>query len=362
MRPAGSDTEIQFNSGSELAATSSFRFIYASQSLEQGEDVIASGLYSHAEGFQTKTGTQNAYYAQSVASGVVILSGSYGDIASYFGADDRLYLYDAPFDGIYGRLTFLISRSYFDSTNTVVELYDTSVTTTTAYVGNTNINTLNWAGDQTIPGNNSHAEGNTTQAIGLSSHTEGLSTQAIGDYSHAEGNTTQAIGGASHAEGYLSRAIGEESHAEGGFSYNDALYINTAIGKGSHAEGGGTQAIGLGSHAEGDTTQAIGLASHAEGTQTQAIGQYSHAEGNQTIALGDYQHVQGQFNQTSSVQSAFIVGNGIDNDNRSNLIFAAENSVQITGSLLINTGSLNINVVQKLIDLEADIIAFAVAL
>ena len=37
-------------------------------------------------------------------------------------------------------------------------------------------------------------------------------------------------------------------------------------------------------------------------------------------------------------------------------------TAQITGSLLIQTGSLNINVAQKLIDLEADIIAFAVAL
>jgi hypothetical protein len=37
-------------------------------------------------------------------------------------------------------------------------------------------------------------------------------------------------------------------------------------------------------------------------------------------------------------------------------------TAEITGSLLINTGSLNINVAQKLIDLEADIIAFAVAL
>jgi hypothetical protein len=37
-------------------------------------------------------------------------------------------------------------------------------------------------------------------------------------------------------------------------------------------------------------------------------------------------------------------------------------TAEITGSLLIQTGSLNINVAQKLIDLEADIIAFAVAL
>lgn len=42
--------------------------------------------------------------------------------------------------------------------------------------------------------------------------------------------------------------------------------------------------------------------------------------------------------------------------------FPFSGAAQITGSLLINTGSLNINVAQKLIDLEADIIAFAIAL
>jgi hypothetical protein len=49
------------------------------------------------------------------------------------------------------------------------------------------------------------------------------------------------------------------------------------------------------------------------------------------------------YNITSSVQSAFILGNGTSNTNRSNLIFAAGNQVQITGSLNVSgsiTGSL----------------------
>jgi hypothetical protein len=141
---------------------------------------------------------------------------------------------------------------------------------------------------------------------------------------------------------------------------------------------------------------------------TVALGRQSHAEGVQTITSASYQHAQGIANIASAVTGAFIVGNGtIDNNGnvltRSNLIFAAGNTVEITGSLnvsgsitgslqgtasfalsaswapggdtfpyigtaeitgslLINTGSLNINVVQKLIDLEADIKAIAVAL
>jgi hypothetical protein len=113
---------------------------------------------------------------------------------------------------------------------------------------------------------------------------------------------------------------------------------NIATGDNSHAEGSITKAIGNYSHAEGDNTQAKGDYSHAEGQETIASGSYSHAEGYQTIALGNHQHVQGQYNATSSVPSAFIVGNGTDDNNRSNLIFAVGNEVQITGSLNVTQG------------------------
>jgi hypothetical protein len=55
--------------------------------------------------------------------------------------------------------------------------------------------------------------------------------------------------------------------------------------------------------------------------------------------LGQRQHVTGQYNFVSPIQSAFIVGNGIDDGNRSNLIYAAENAVEITGSLNISVSA-----------------------
>ena len=111
---------------------------------------------------------------------------------------------------------------------------------------------------------------------------------------------------------------------------------NIATGEKSHAEGEGTQAIGNFSHAEGLGTIAYANYSHAEGQDTIASGSHSHAEGLWTIALADHQHVQGKYNITSSVPAAFIVGNGTDAENRSNLIHAAGNDVEITGSLKIN--------------------------
>jgi len=122
-------------------------------------------------------------------------------------------------------------------------------------------------------------------------------------------------------------------------SLSQGLEGNIATGEHSHAEGSITKAIGNYSHAEGDFTQAKGDYSHAEGQETIASGSYSHAEGYQTIASANWQHVQGQWNATSSVQSAFIVGNGTDNNNRSNLIHAAGNEIQITGSIIFNEGA-----------------------
>ena len=122
---------------------------------------------------------------------------------------------------------------------------------------------------------------------------------ATGDNSHAEGKDTQAIGVNSHAEGHATMASGDSSHSEGRSA----------------------QATGLYSHAEGLTTTASGGASHAEGDGTTAKGNASHAEGKGTIAGSANQHVQGKYNiEDTKNKFAFIIGNGTDDKNRSNLL------------------------------------------
>jgi len=209
-----------------------------------------------------------------------------------------------------------------------------------AFAQGSNVNALgynSYAQGQNIIANGeaSHAEGGYTTTNGQYSHAEGYSTTANSDYSHAEGSGTSAYGTASHAEGYNTTANGNYSHAEGDTTRANGLY--------SHAEGGNTIASGSYSHAEGYYTTASGDKSHTEGESTIANGRSSHAEGIGTITSASYQHAQGMFNRTSSVQGAFILGNGTSDANRSNLIFAAGNTVQITGSLSVNgsiTGSL----------------------
>ena len=114
-----------------------------------------------------------------------------------------------------------------------------------------------------------------------------------------------------HAEGNYSEARGVSSHAEG--------HATTANGASSHAEGDSATASAECSHAEGYATTASGYASHSEGYATTASGYASHSEGTSTIARGENSHVQGKYNVEDEVNKyAHIVGNGTGVDKRSN--------------------------------------------
>lgn len=141
-------------------------------------------------------------------------------------------------------------------------------------------------------------------ASGKYSHAEGFGTTAFGTHSHAEGTSTTASGGDSHSEGFGTIAFGAHSHAEG--------YETTANGDSAHAEGRNTTASNGYSHAEGCNTTASGMASHASGWHTIAAKQGQTAIGWYNIKDTDASSYQGKY--------AFIIGNGTDDDNRSNAL------------------------------------------
>lgn len=163
--------------------------------------------------------------------------------------------------------------------------------------------------NNTATGNNSHAEGQETEAVGNNSHAEGAKTNAKGGNSHAEGNGGTATGTNSHVEGLETNAQGKNSHAEG--QLTNARGINShaegsqtaAVGNNSHAEGAQTHANKDNSHAEGRITVADGVASHAEGNETQASVDYSHAEGQKTVASGVNSHAEGYNTKAKSSNS-----------------------------------------------------------
>lgn len=98
---------------------------------------------------------------------------------------------------------------------------------------------------------------------------------------------------------------------------------NSTVGAMSVAEGANNKSSGEYSHAEGYYTQSSGASAHAEGYVTKANGKYSHAQNYGTIASKEAQTVIGRYNEEDtasdkSKQKALIIGNGTDDDNRSN--------------------------------------------
>lgn len=233
-------------------------------------------------------------------------------------------------------------------------------------------------GNTTASGQGSHAEGGYTVASGQGSHAEGGYTIASEVGSHAEGGYTIASGLCSHAEGWNTTANHKAQHVEGEYNIADTSTAATdargtyahivgngtsdtarsnaltltwdgdlwhsgrllhgnnvsaegsysysggsetsALGNYSHAEGVKTVAQGASSHAEGESTTAIGTAAHAEGLSSIAQGNYSHAQNQGTLANGNAQTAIGKFN-IADTTSAFIIGNGVDADHRSNMFF-----------------------------------------
>ena len=132
----------------------------------------------------------------------------------------------------------------------------------------------------------------------------------------------------------------------------------------SHAEGYETYASGDSTHSEGRLTYAVGDYSHAEGEGTNAYANYSHAEGSNTIANGIYQHVQGKYN-IADTTSLDIIGNGTDNDNRSNAYtldtngngwFSGEVYVGSTSGTNKDSGSVKLAKMTDLDDLKTEIL------
>ena len=205
----------------------------------------------------------------------------------------------------------------------------------------------------TATGNNSHAEGWSTEAKATAAHSEGYFSKAVGSYSHAEGGYYSTFGtihvtGAANATTYTYTETLD--YLEDGpnylIVYNNTIYtvssvnvtnktitltstlnssaavLNLAVdlattpyaygnrshaegsayaqGQLSHAQGNCARASGFGSHAEGKWAKASGQYSHVEGYCTQASAQEAHAEGIYTSATSDYAHAEGNRSQATA--------------------------------------------------------------
>lgn len=324
---------------------------------------IYSGIGMHAEGYYTK-----AYGDYSTSGNHV--EGCQSEVHGDYGSHAEGYHTKAYGDSSHAEGRFTKTGTSSSSSSSAWAAHAEGASTQA-------ISDASHAeGNNTIAANtNAHAEGLYTTASGYSSHSEGAYAQSTANYSHAEGGWTQANGETSHSEGYNTVAVGQGSHSEGGY-YNgtNGMVKTTAIGQFSHAEGQGSFSTGIASHSEGYATYATADYSHAEGNGCYATGigshaenksnayaQYCHSEGYNTLVTQNYghsegqgtsahglaghsegtgttvtrrsQHVEGEYNISDTYipegydsdtapqqrgQYVHIVGNGTDNDHRSN--------------------------------------------
>ena len=226
-----------------------------------GNDVIAAGPYSHAEGY----GTENYGYAAHTEG--------YGTKVIYScGHAEGLNTYAYVYAHSEGSSTFTGNNgAHAEGAGSMRTIYITGEANATTYsysvaaAGDNDINKLD-----IIVAKNHVA---TIASVDRINNTITVNTTLV----EAFNNTQVRV--------YKYYAIGLYSHTEG-----DRC---TARGAFSHAEGSESTTLGYNSHAEGSAGKALGNVSHAEGTYTVALGNYSHSENNHTLAYGKNSHAEG---------------------------------------------------------------------
>jgi len=82
--------------------------------------------------------------------------------------------------------------------------------------------------------------------------------------------------------------------------------------------------------------EASGEYSHAEGYKTKAKGAYSHTGGYGTVTISDNETAIGRYNVTNNGY-LFSVGNGVDDDNRQNIMTVTKESTYMNGSTYVDS-------------------------
>jgi hypothetical protein len=207
---------------------------------------------------------------------------------------------------------------------------------------------------------NAQVSTNSTSPTGIYASAMGNGTTASGNESTAMGYDTTASGEASTAMGYSTTASAQSSTAMGR-STTASGTNSTAMGNGSTASGTGSLAIGLSSTASDSYSIAIGRDITSSGSHSVAMGFGTTASGNRSTATGAYttasdfgSTVIGQYNSSgssvtnnatsfSTSNTAFVIGNGTNNSNKSDAFKVMFNGDTTVSNDLTVSGDVNIS-------------------
>lgn len=295
----------------------------------EGYHAQATGSYSHAEGIDTLS-TNNASHAEGSSTQA---TGQYSHVegqntkatASYAHAEGdrtRALAQGAHAEGLGNGDSYVTCSQYKNKDRSISNDFN-------LYPGATGIY--------------AHAEGGCNQASNSYTHAEGQFNVAAGETSHAEGMYTYNEGMISHTEGYYATILGnynsQACHAEGYRTLIDNAYY-------AHAEGEKTIVTARAAHAEGEGTMATGRGSHVGGMYNipDSYDNWTAWAASTAYKVGDKVKVTttsnnittikgyicktahtsgsvfsaGNWNEDTNKNYVFIIGNGSDNNHRSN--------------------------------------------
>jgi len=239
----------------------------------EGSGTKSFGQFSHSEGTDTRAGTNTAYLATGLTSGVFYLDSTYGNVSANFTSDLFIWIHDLPFGGSLTDSFKKVSGSTFSGGQTLVYLYDTGLTATNnLYIGDTAIPDL-WQGNETAGGRSASVKGFASGAIGTNSFASGQGSFSMGWNSFTANKGNKAFGNASTA-----------------FGTSNNVY--------------GTSSVSF-----GDSNILEGASSITTGNSNEVYGDFSFAGGADNIINGQTSFVFGQQNTTNNEQGAILAGN-----------------------------------------------------
>lgn len=284
----------------------------------EGYKTTASALGSHAEGYETTASAQYAHAEGygSTASGLYAhaengakAAGDYSHAEGYNGGSSYGAIGSYSHVEGYGNIC-VAEKSHIEGNANKIQ---DNLSTFSHLEGQNNTCSTSQA---------AHLEGDSNYILGGShrSHVEGYDNY-ITDYTGVQNSGSFE----SHAEGEGNRIeSSQRSHVEG---YHNTINRNAFN---SHAEGEGNtiSANAENAHAHGYHNTASAGRATATGYETNASGQQSTTMGTGTIASGENSLAIGKYNVDSGAGYSFIIGDGTDSSNRSN-VMAVDNANHI---------------------------------
>lgn len=209
------------------------------------------------------------------------------------------------------------------------------------------------SGTKATGGEGSFVFGKVSEATGSSSFSGGFGSIAseqtavsIGYYNKSLGAASFSVGSLNEAQTDYSIAAGSENISSG-FAAVTFGFMNTTSGQQAFSVGTGNTASGNQSIAIGSGNTSSGIVSTALGSSTTSTGKYATSAGKGTISSGFGSMAIGTYNIENSSDSAelydasntaFVIGNGADNDNRSDaFVVKFDGTTTIAGDLNINS-------------------------